>query len=244
MGGGASVHRVSADVLIKDIECDPRIGAVTEEEAIETIAKGFCGTESAPKEDLINWILGPRFTAHDSPERIDMCRYNGKFAVASATKKGTVLGLRDPDTKEVLGVLLVRRTPETMSEMMSTMGKCGKPPHMKSSVYGKEPFKRDGAVEKAMKNLAHGVKNCYILYTLAVKPEHQGKGIASALVRSALFKLADRDGLPIYVDCAGERLEKLYAHLGFVRERQVELLDPTKQEGSGSIGMVSMMRRP
>ncbi len=240
MGGGSSVPAVSPALLLADVEYDPRIGSVTEEEAIEAIALAFCGSETVPKEELIHWILGPRWAAFDSPERMSVCRYNGKFAVASCSKKGSVLGLRDPSTREVLGVLLLRRTPETTVEMMRTMKQAGAPPHMKTKVYGKEPLKRDGAVEKAMKKLAHRGPQ-YVLYALAVKPAHQGKGYASALVR-ALKALADRDGLPVCVDCVGERLEAIYGHLGFEVQQRLEVIDPTKQEGSAPISMTSMMR--
>ena len=241
MGGGASVHAVPPDSLLKGIECDSRIGAVTDEEAIEGIALGFCGTATTPKEEVVSWILGPRWAAFDAPERLAVCRYNGKFAVASCSKKGTVLGLRDPDSKEVLGVMLLRRTPESGSEMMKTMMKVGSPPHMSTKIYGKGPLKRDGAVEGGMKKLGHAGPQ-YVLYALSVKPEHQGKGVAGALVR-ALFALADRDGVPVYVDCAGERLEAIYGKLGFEKVKQVEVTDPTNEEGSGVLNMASMLRK-
>merc|ERR1719171_1041288 len=114
--------------------------------------------------------------------------------------------------------------------MMRTMAAVGSPPHMKTKVYGKEPLKRDGAIEGAMKKLAHKEPQ-HVLYALAVKPAHQGKGYAGVLVR-ALCARADKDGLPVYVDCAGERLEKLYSHLGFQIVNKVTLADPTNQEGS------------
>ena len=245
MGGGASKPQgVAADALLEGLAYDKRIGAVTGEEAIECIALAFAGTATAPKEELMNWILGPRFAAFDSPERMAMCKYNGKWAVTACTKKGTVVGLRDPETKEVLGVMALRRTPETMSEMMSTMSKCGNPPHMSGKEpYGKEPMKRDEAVEKGMKKLAQKGPQ-YILYALSVKPAHQGKGVARALV-NALFACADRDQVPAYVDCVGERLVKLYSHLGFEKHAEAEVVDPTKQEGGEEkIVMTSLMRKP
>ena len=239
MGSGSSVHRVSAEALTKGLDCDPRICAVTAEETIETVGLAFCGSQ---EQHYLHWILGPQHAATDSPERLGLCKYNGKYAFSSCSKKGTVLGLRDPASNEVLGVMLLRRQPESDWEMMKTMAAAGSPPHMKSAVYGKEPLKRDEAIVKAMKQLAHKGPQ-YILYMLAVKPQHQGKGCAAALVR-ALFALSDRDGVPCCLDSTGARLEKFFAHLGFEQQKKLEVADPTSQEGSGPVTMVSMVRKP
>ena len=173
-----------------------------------------------------------------------MCKYNGKWAVTACTKKGTVVGLRDPETKEVLGVMALRRTPETMSEMMSTMSKCGNPPHMSGKgPYGKEPMKRDEAAIKAMKRLNHKGPQI-IIYAIAVRPEHQGQKIATALVNCA-FALGDRDGVPVTVQCGGStsddpgRVEQMYAHLGFEREGAVDTAP-----GEPPLGLVAMVRTP
>lgn len=243
MGGGASTAKLGAqtkeELFAGCNNIDPRICAVSDEEAIECIATAFCGTADSPKEELINWIIGSDFADFNSPERMEVCRYNGKFATISCTKKGTVVGLRDPDSKEVLGVMLTRRTPETMTEMMGTMSKAGKYPLMNKKVYGPGPMKRDGATEKAMKKLSHKGPQ-HILYSLAVKPAHQKKGVAKALV-AALLAAADRDQLPTHVDCAGENLEKMYTHLGFVKQADAELVDPT---GGESCSMCTLMRSP
>ena len=103
--------------------------------------------------------------------------------------------------------------------------------------------RRDEAVEKGMKKLAQKGPQ-YILYALSVKPAHQGKGVARALV-NALFACADSDQVPTYVDCVGERLVKLYSHLGFEKHAEAEVVDPTKQEGGEEkIVMTSLMRKP
>ena len=76
---------------------------------------------------------------------------------------------------------------------------------------------------------------------LAVHPAHQGRGYASSLVRAA-FALGDRDGLPVTVECAGERMEALYTHLGFEKHAQAAVDDPTNQ--TKKLAMVSMVRLP
>ena len=228
--------------LLEGIACDPRIGEVTAEEAINVLKVGYCGTASCPKEDVTSWILGPRFASVDAEERQAFFRYYAQFFHTSCRKKGAVLGLRDPNTKEVLGVLLIRRTPETDGEIMRTMMACGTPPHVNTKVHGKGPAKRDEAAMKAMKSLNHRGPQ-WILYAIAVHPDCQGKKVASALVK-CLFALGDRDGCPVTVECAGERMDTIYSHLGFVKVESKEVEDPTGQEGSEKLLMNSMIRRP
>jgi GNAT superfamily N-acetyltransferase len=243
MGGGSSVpSRVPPEALLAGVTCDPRIGEVSKEEAIEAIALSLCGSTTAPKEEFFNWIMGPRFQAFDSPERMDFCNYNAKFFYGLCAKKGTVIGLRDPDTKEVLGVLCLLRKPPTDGEMMSVIMSLGKPPHYKPKVWGKEPPKREAALTKGMKKLAYKGPQ-YVVYLMAVKPAHQGKKVGGALLK-AVLALSDRDSVPAYLECAGERLQGLYGHLGFERHALAEIEDPSNQEGSGPLKMASMLRKP
>ena len=72
-------------------------------------------------------------------------------------------------------------------------------------------------------------------------PPFLGRGYASSLVRAA-FALGDRDGLPVTVECAGERMEALYTHLGFEKHAQAAVDDPTNQ--TKKLAMVSMVRLP
>ena len=101
-------------------------------------------------------------------------------------------------------------------------------------------MKRDEAAIKAMKRLNHKGPQI-IIYAIAVRPEHQGQKIATALVNCA-FALGDRDGLPVSVECAGERMEALYTHLGFEKHAQAAVDDPTNQ--TKKLAMVSMVRLP
>ena len=70
---------------------------------------------------------------------------------------------------------------------------------------------------------------------------HQVALVSSSLVRAA-FALGDRDGLPVAVECAGERMEALYTHLGFEKHAQAAVDDPTNQ--TKKLAMVSMVRLP
>ena len=245
MGCGSSKGVAPGPPLgqLDGLSVDPRIGACTAEEAMEVLALGYSGTATAPAEEVTSWIIGSRFAAHDSPERASYMQYCAKFMVLSATKKGTVLGLRDAATQQVLGVVALRRTPESDGEIMRTMMAAGNPPHSKTAKYGKEPMKRDEAAIKAMKRLNHKGPQI-IIYAIAVRPEHQGQKIATALVNCA-FALGDRDGVPVTVQCGGStsddpgRVEQMYAHLGFERESAVDTAP-----GEPPLGLVAMVRTP
>jgi GNAT superfamily N-acetyltransferase len=54
----------------------------------------------------------------------------------------------------------------------------------------------------------------YYLNILGVAPEHQGRGIGSALIRPILER-CDRDGLPAYLEATTERNRALYERHGF-----------------------------
>lgn len=71
---------------------------------------------------------------------------------------------------------------------------------------------------------------------------HQGKGIASALIRAALDACSDReDGLPMYLDTSGDRDGRawsLYERLGFVRLAVFEI-DLAAHGGEESIRILA-----
>lgn len=66
--------------------------------------------------------------------------------------------------------------------------------------------------EKLKKKFAPA-RHCY-LAALAVDPLHQGKGIASALLKPMLAKL-DEDKMPCYVETQNMKNVAMYQHFGF-----------------------------
>jgi ribosomal protein S18 acetylase RimI-like enzyme len=77
-------------------------------------------------------------------------------------------------------------------------------------------------------------RHCY-LAALAVAPEHQGKGIASALIKPMLAKL-DEDNTPCYVETQNMKNVAMYQHFGF------ELLHETHMPG-GNYPLYILLRR-
>ncbi len=54
----------------------------------------------------------------------------------------------------------------------------------------------------------------WYLATLGTAPEHQGRGVGSALLQPVLDR-ADRDGMPAYLESSKERNVPFYARFGF-----------------------------
>ncbi|WP_367320884.1 GNAT family N-acetyltransferase [Streptomyces sp. HUAS ZL42] len=53
------------------------------------------------------------------------------------------------------------------------------------------------------------------LWMIGVVPEHQGRGLGTALIRPVLDR-CDREGLPVYLEASNARSRRLYERLGFV----------------------------
>lgn len=73
---------------------------------------------------------------------------------------------------------------------------------------------------------------------LAVHPRHQGKGIATALVRSGLLQLK-KLGIPIFV-FAWKSARGIYLKLGF-KEVDRLIQDDTSYGGTGEYGVYFMI---
>jgi GNAT superfamily N-acetyltransferase len=74
----------------------------------------------------------------------------------------------------------------------------------------------------------------YYLPFVGVAPEHQGRGLGTALMQPTLERCA-RDGLPAYLEATCERNARLYARLGF------ELIHELKYGGNEPL---RLMLRP
>jgi len=64
----------------------------------------------------------------------------------------------------------------------------------------------------------------YYLPFIGTRPESQGQGLGSAILRPALVR-ADRDGMPAYLEATTERNRALYERHGFVVIGRLEVPD-------------------
>jgi GNAT superfamily N-acetyltransferase len=62
----------------------------------------------------------------------------------------------------------------------------------------------------------------YYVRDIGVRPDVQGKGLGSALLRPTLDR-SDREGLPAYIEASSERSAALYERLGFRHIRELRV---------------------
>lgn len=97
-----------------------------------------------------------------------------------------------------------------------------------------------GAVVRGARFLAalaqhHPREGHWYLPVLGTAPEHQRRGVASALLRAMLVR-SDAEGVSAYLECSKQRNLSFYARHGF------EVLGPLRAEGGPMVW--PMLRRP
>jgi GNAT superfamily N-acetyltransferase len=70
----------------------------------------------------------------------------------------------------------------------------------------------------------HPVEPHYYLFFLGTRPEWQGRGVGSALMRPVL-ETCDRDSVPAYLEATSERNKQLYLRHGFEVTDEIPLPD-------------------
>jgi GNAT superfamily N-acetyltransferase len=88
---------------------------------------------------------------------------------------------------------------------------------------------------QAAMELRHERRPHWYILAVGVRPEHQGRGLGSALLSPTLAR-CDREGLPAYLEASSERSAALYERLGFEHVRQLRL--------AGSPPLWLMLRPP
>ena len=68
----------------------------------------------------------------------------------------------------------------------------------------------------------HPVEPHYYLFFLGTRPEWQGRGLGSALMRPVL-ETCDRDGVPAYLEATSEGNKRLYLRHGFEVSDEIQL---------------------
>lgn len=107
-------------------------------------------------------------------------------------------GARMPEAQ---AAVLAERLPEVLGEYGSTMNEVGP---LLAPWHPSEPH--------------------YFLHFLAVRPEAQGRGYGSALLRPVLDR-CDAEGIPAYLDATSEENKRLYERHEFVVQHKVTLRD-------------------
>lgn len=77
------------------------------------------------------------------------------------------------------------------------------------------------ALQAAME-LRHERRAHWYVLAVGVRPEHQGRGLGTALLSPTLAR-CDRERLPAYLEASSERSAALYERLGFEHVRELRL---------------------
>jgi GNAT superfamily N-acetyltransferase len=91
------------------------------------------------------------------------------------------------------------------------------------------------AALQATMDLRHERRAHWYVLAVGVRPEHQGRGLGSALLAPTLER-CDREGLLAYLEASSERSAALYERLGFEHVRELRV--------AGSPPLWLMLRRP
>jgi GNAT superfamily N-acetyltransferase len=193
-------------------------------EVEDLLGRSFSGSKTSEPEWGVHWTMGPEWASDlDNPARVALSIFLHGLALAAKVPESTMLGVHGTGDKLAAFALVqeLKRAPaatpamEALRIMRSFAARalcCRLPPGWKD----KALFKRGDAVTAIMGALhaKHANRPHLYLSMIAADPMRQGQGHGGRLIR-AVLRVADAAGLPIYLECGGERLKGLYAHFGF-----------------------------
>ena len=226
------------------------------------MAASFAGSDGVQEngvgEPMQCWLLGDEWARPEvRADKLACHRYFVRFAFLQAVHYGgLILGFDNPDG--VLCAVAILHPPGTSIAAGSAAELCmalrliccvlggAMPPTENKKKFGKWPAKRLEAVTTAQKSLhplVKPLKNQYWkLEVLAVEPRFQATGVATAALE-AIFRLADDDRLPMFVECAGPRLPGFYRSRGFA-DGEVTTTSNVKGDPGPAIDFFGLLRNP
>ena len=212
-------------------------------------AQAFAGTgPSAPPEPIMDWVLGQRYANRwGNPRRKQHAEWALRVIVNKAFADGYVVVAPALDGSigavccfQLRGKMSAIRE---LSEMLSAVAKTGLPPwtYHDGGLCAREGREETGRciacgnIEDEL-HARHAREAHLYVQIMAVSPYHQGQGLSSKVMR-AISAIADRKGLPCYLDACGDRLSAIYSRFGYTIAEQKALAD-------GGPTYLAMLRQP
>lgn len=236
------------------------------EAAIRCMTRAFSGNanaesddyvptkEGTPGEPLQNWMIGGGDFDVALADKIDHHEYLCRFGFHQGYHlKGLVLGIKYNGTLACVAVAFPPDSPgrDLYSNPMAGVGilccrmGCSMPPS-DAKKYGKFAAKRSHAVDVGLNELSKMNKPLKGRYwkveILAVDPKFQGKGISREAIK-AIQWLADRENVPCYVECAGDRLAETYKKMGFCDDEHEYELKLHKDDPGPTLKLRGLLRK-
>mmetsp|Transcript_31078 Transcript_31078/g.78224 ORF Transcript_31078/g.78224 Transcript_31078/m.78224 type:complete len:277 (+) Transcript_31078:58-888(+) len=268
MGAGASRNGDKQIQRLSEAEKESIvvIPKADQDTCVDTMVRCFCGYGTAPEFalDFIFWPLKDGEIFQPLPQNSDgsfaqnpdheACfRWIFKYCLKEINHTGLTFGIKKEDGKGYAALALVRPPghKETMtSSIRAAMGVGTTPLWEEKKGAGNEKFVqtkiRQDEIQKAMTK-CH--KECcpekhWYVYMLHVDPAYQGKKYGKRLL-NMILGLADRDGVPTYLECVGDRNIAIYEKFGFKVIKKYPVLvgmedkigGPPLTEGGGLTGM-------
>eukprot|EP00746_Dinoflagellata_sp_MGD_P034778 gnl/MRDRNA2_/MRDRNA2_18313_c0_seq1.p1 gnl/MRDRNA2_/MRDRNA2_18313_c0~~gnl/MRDRNA2_/MRDRNA2_18313_c0_seq1.p1 ORF type:complete len:294 (+),score=45.23 gnl/MRDRNA2_/MRDRNA2_18313_c0_seq1:120-1001(+) len=236
------------------------------EAAIRCMTRAFSGNANAESDDYVptgqgapgdplqNWMIGAGDFDVALEDKIAHHEYLCKFGFHQAYHlKGILLGTKYNSTLASVAAVFPSDSPgrDLYSNPCAGIGiLCcrmgGKmPPGSDAKKYGKLAGKRSNAVEVGMNELSKFMKplkgRYWKIEILAVDPKFQGKGIAREAIK-AIQWLADRENMPLYIECAGDRLAETYKKMGFCDDEHSYELKLDKDDPGPSLKLRGLLK--
>ena len=254
--GAAAIHGTDIEVLNVRTQ---------RAEIASVIGRAFAGTANADPERSTSWILGPQLNLGD-PRRVELATYWMTIPLVQDghPRRGIVLATRGAQG-EVDAVVVARCHDSApgadvwalgtaiVTTMAGAMLPCydGAQPtvfadsKMRAQM-GNAILKRafDGFLPKTEEmhkewaDMPH-----WFVSIMAVDPSAQGKRRCGTLMR-AVSRMADAEGVPCFLTCAGTRNRDIYAHLGYEQKKQYTVRVDDDEAGSAPFEEFFAMVRP
>ena len=222
------------------------------DDAAKVIGHAFAGTPTTDAEGSFNWALGPLLADRSDPRRAQVLEYVFGMVVFG-TANATMLGVRNMHN-ELMGFAMVWRSQGgaagTGFNICGGVGYYRR--HEEPSVFrGAEydaigrPFdKRMTAISNKMKQMhkTHAPGPHWYVHLVAVEPKYVGMKHCSLMIR-AVSSIADQEGLPCYLECAGQRSKKIFEHFGY-KEMECYSVSLDRDEGHPPLKDFYAMVRP
>ena len=242
--GCCSSRSVGSELWDDLAESTPGVSRVTSatspalREAVDVVTRAFSGTTTTQPEPCFDWCLGDRYAGRwEDPGRVESVRWIPRLVHLMALRAGpeqAVLCAREPGSDAIVAVAVVHHCASPPSELgvwwsaVRTVlcTDIGEPPWMKDKRIARRMDSNDSNIARMhVKHTKHRKRHVYV-QIIAVRPESQGKKMASLLMR-AVNAAADRIGVPCYLECSGARNVAVYRRFGYEPVERTSIPDPS-----------------
>ena len=185
----------------------------------ELLTRAFAGSADTAPELGFDWCFGPEFEDRSNPMRTKKLGWIFRYVVEEAFAsgpKGAVLACRKPDGSigAVAVLKIFRGSPKVgLCEQMAARCNTGMPNGDAEKYLGCPRMKAMLAALKKLHATYASGSHLYV-WTVAVDPSAQGQGFGGKLMRAA-SAVADREKLPCYLECCGEKNPAIYGKYGY-----------------------------